>query len=76
MKTEELYYIVEVNERAEWELQNLTTITPRFCGKLVNHNGANFYFELNGHPGSVVIIPHCWIKWMAPSRKLNRRDKN
>ena len=71
----ELYYIVELNGKADWELQNLTTINPRFCGKLINHNGASFYFELNGHPGSVVIIPHDWIRWMAPSRRLNKCQK-
>lgn len=71
----DLYYIVELNEKAEWELRNLTTITPRFCGKLVNNNGRNFYFELNGHPNSVVIIPHSWIDWMAPSKILNQPSK-
>ena len=68
----DIYYIVELNNRADWELRGLTTIAPRFCGKLVNHNGAKFYFELESHPGSVVIIPHEWIEWMAPSRRLNK----
>ena len=69
----DLYYIVKLNERIDSELQNLTTIFPRFTGKLVNNNNGNFYFELNGHPNSVIIIPHNWIKWMAPSKKLNKR---
>lgn len=69
----DLYYIIELNERIDSELQNLTTIFPRFAGKLVNNNNGNFYFELNDHPDSVVIIPHSWIKWMAPSKKLNKR---
>ena len=64
----DIYYIVELNNRAYDKLQSLTTITPKFCGKLINHNGTNFYFELNGHPGSIVIIPHNWIEWMAPSK--------
>lgn len=69
----DLYYIIELNERIDRELQNLATIFPRFAGKLVNNNNGNFYFELNGHPNSVVIIPHNWIKWMAPSKRLNKR---
>ena len=72
-EVDDIYYIVELNEKADGELQCLTTIVPRFAGKLVNHNGVNFYFELNGHPGSVIIIPHSWIKWMAPSKRLNKR---
>ena len=69
----DLYYIVELNERTDIELQSLTTIFPRFAAKLVNNNNGNFYFELNGHPNSVVIISHNWIKWMAPSKRLNKR---
>ena len=72
-EADDLYYIVELNGKAYGELQNLTTIFPRFAGKLVNNNNGNFYFELNGHPNSVIIIPHNWIKWMAPSKKLNER---
>ena len=72
-KADDIYYIVELNDKADWELRGLVTIIPRFCGKLINHNGANFYFELNDHPNSIIIIPHSWIKWMAPSKRLNKR---
>ena len=41
-----------------------------FCGALVNQTDGNFYFELNGSR-AMVIIPHSWIEWMAPSKKLN-----
>lgn len=74
-EADDIYYIVELNEKADWELRSLTTIIPRFCGKLINHCNSNFYFELNGHPNSVIIIPHSWIQWMAPSRRLNKCQK-
>lgn len=71
---DDIYYIIELNEKADWKLRSLTTIVPRFCGKLINHhNNGNFYFELNGHPNSIIIVPHSWIKWMAPSKELNKR---
>lgn len=60
-----IYYIVQVRNPLHF---TNTTITERFCGKLVNQNNGNFYFELNGS-GALVIIPHNEIEWMAPSKK-------
>ena len=44
-----------------------TTYSNIFRGRLVNQNGRNFYFELNSS-NALVIIPHSWIEWMAPSK--------
>lgn len=63
-----IYYIVRLKERYRQELC-LTTITRDFCGKIVNQTAENIYFELNGSD-ALVIIPHNWIKWLAPSEKL------
>lgn len=74
----DIYYIVTLKPR----YQNIphTTINKSFCGKLINQNDGNFYFELNGSKG-FVIIPHLWIESMAPSKVLwdieqKRRSKN
>lgn len=64
----DIYYIVKVKENGI--VDNLfykTTAGHSFCGKLVNQNLGNFYFELNGSE-ALVIIPHGWIEWMAPSK--------
>lgn len=60
-----IYYIVQIKNSLYF---TNTTITKRFCGKLVNQNNENFYFELNGS-GALVIIPHKEIEWMAPSKE-------
>ena len=40
-----------------------------FCGKLVNQaGGSHMYFELK-NTNDLVIIPHEWIEWMAPTKK-------
>ena len=74
----DIYYIVTLKPK----YQNIkhTTINKSFCGKLINQNDENFYFELNGSKG-LVIIPHLWIESMAPSAVLwdieqKRRGKN
>mgnify|MGYP003403652815 CR=1 FL=1 len=66
---EDIYYIVKIKEDVVDSLFYQTTIRHKFCGKLVNRNYGNFYFELNGSD-ALVIIPHSWIEWMAPSKKL------
>ena len=68
-KEEYIYYIVALREDIVNSGFYKTTTYPRFCGRLVNKNGSNFYFELNGS-NALVIIPHRWIEWMAPSKKL------
>ena len=74
MNKEDIYYIVELRDWYAYanNLPELTTIYPKFCAKLVNQNNGNFYFELN-HSNALIIIPHNWIKWMAPSKRLNKR---
>ena len=77
---EDIYYIVKVKETGVVDgLFYKTTVGHSFCGRLVNNNGGNFYFELNGSD-ALIIIPHSWIEWMAPSKvhwELQRKkDKN
>jgi hypothetical protein len=74
--TEDIYYIVKVREDIFDPLWDKTTARKTLCGKLVNQNNGRFYFELNGS-GALVIIPHGWIDWMAPSKVLwDLRRKN
>ena len=74
--TEDIYYIVTVREGILDPLWDKTTTRNTFCGKLVNQNNGRFYFELNGSD-ALVIIPHDWIDWMAPSKVLwDLRRKN
>ena len=65
----DIYYIVKVRENIPDALFYKTTVFHKFCGKLVNQTGSNFYFELNGS-NALVIIPHSWVEWMAPSTIL------
>ena len=66
----DIFYIVEMKEEFFWDGGlALTTIKKRFCGRLVNQTGVNFYFELNGSE-ALVIVPHEGIEWMAPSKAL------
>ena len=65
---EDIYYMVNVKQTGIVDdLFYKTTAGHKFCGRLVNQNNGNFYFELNG-AGGMVIIPHGWIEWMAPSK--------
>lgn len=62
----EIYYTVKLRQDIEENiLFTETTCSNGFSGKLVNQNGRNFYFELNGSD-AIVIIPHAWIDWMVP----------
>ena len=72
---EDIYYIVNIKEKYRYELR-LTTINKEFCGKIVNQTAGNIYFELNGS-GGLVIVPHEWINWLAPSKILweHRRQR-
>lgn len=67
--TEDIYYLVKVREDIFDPLWDKTTTYKMLCGKLVNQNNGRFYFELNGSD-ALVIIPHDWIDWMAPSKVL------
>ena len=68
LKEPEIYYIVNVKDRYISELR-LTTITKEFCAKIENQAGTSIYFRLNGSD-ALVVIPHSWIEWMAPAKKL------
>ncbi len=68
LKEPEIYYIVNIKDRYIYEL-HLTTITREFCGRIENQTSTSIYFRLNGSD-ALVIIPHNWIKWMAPAKKL------
>lgn len=73
---EDIYYIVNIKEKYRYELRH-TTINKVFCGKIVNQTDGNIYFELNDGSDTLVIIPHSWINWLAPSKVLweRRRQK-
>ena len=72
-KIEELYKYKQsvglLEDNIESELFYKSTVYNKLCGRLVNQHDGNFYFELNGSK-ALVIIPHKWIKWMAPSKIL------
>lgn len=68
LKEPKIYYIVSLKQRYIYEL-HLTTITREFCGRIENQTSTNIYFRLNGSD-ALVIIPHSWIEWMAPSKEL------
>lgn len=68
IKNPEIYYIVSIKERYIPELC-LTTITKEFCGKIEDQTDTSIYFKLNGS-NALVIVPHSWIEWMAPAKKL------
>ena len=65
----DIYYLVVLKDNIESELFYKSTVHNKLCGCLVNQHDGNFYFELNGS-NALVIIPHEWIKWMAPSEVL------
>ena len=65
-------YIVKINQSKTNNdelgyMFHKTICSKLFCGRLVNQNDGKFYFELNGS-NALVIIPHSWIEWMAPSK--------
>ena len=69
-----IHYIVKINQDKidSNELGYMfyeTTCSNIFCGRLVNQANGRFYFELN-NSNALVIIPHSWIEWMAPSKIL------
>lgn len=60
-------YIIALNDEVvDVSFWMKSTIKHTFCGTLVNQNGKNFYFEMDN---DLVIIPHRWIRWMAPLRE-------
>lgn len=70
-KEKDVYYLVKFKDNIDDNSFYLTTVANKMCGKLVNQVSGHFYFELNDIKKSLVIVPHNWIKWMAPSKKLN-----
>lgn len=70
-KEKDIYYLVKFKDDIDDNSFYLTTVANKMCGKLVNQTDSHFYFELNDIKKSLVIVPHNWIKWMAPSKKLN-----
>lgn len=68
IKEPKIYYIVNIKDRYISELY-LTTITKEFCGRIENQTSTSIYFRLNGSD-ALVIVPHSWIEWMAPAKKL------
>lgn len=75
-------YVVRLDEYSieRDELGHLfrhTVIKRAFCGRLVNVSASALYFEI-GENRDVVIIPHSWVKWMAPvdkeKEKLDKKD--
>lgn len=67
-KNPEIYYIVSIKEKYICEL-HLTTIAKGFCGRIENQTSTSIYFRLNGSD-ALVIIPHSWIEWMAPTKNI------
>lgn len=68
LKNPEIYYVVSIKDRYICKL-HLTTITKEFCGRIENQTSTSIYFRLNCSD-ALVIIPHNWIEWMAPAKKL------
>ena len=75
-------YIVRLDEHhiEREELGHLfkrTIIKTAFCGRLVNISASTLYFEI-GENNDVIIIPHTWVKWMAPvdkeKERLNKKE--
>lgn len=45
--------------------------SDNFYGRIENQTASNIYFSLVGSEGnSLVIVPHNWIKFMAPIKSL------
>lgn len=44
-----------------------TSCNKLFCGVLVNISSSHLYFEI-GENKNLIIIPHRWVEWMAPTR--------
>ena len=68
----DIHYIVKINKNKIDSIELCymfykTTFSNIFYGRLVNQNSRNFYFKLN-NSNALVIIPHSWIEWMAPSK--------
>ena len=69
----DIYYIVHLSDKAYGNLPiKATNLKPTFCAKLVNFGNGRFYFELSNND-ALVIIPHSWIEWMAPSKILEEK---
>ena len=68
----DIHYIVKINKDKidSSELGYMfykTTCSDIFCGRLVNQNGRNFYFELKSN-SVIVIILHDWIECMSTNK--------
>lgn len=75
MDKKEITYILELNDDVieNHTLIKQTTLTDVFIGKLINTTCSNFYFEDNKNSDTMIIIPHNWIKWMAPLNESTTR---
>lgn len=69
---ENIQYLVEINlDKAVRESSlffNSVCGDGKLRGKLINQTMESLYFELYNSK-AIAIIPHSWIKWMAPERK-------
>ena len=79
----DIVYVVKIDKNVADSARlgymfDTTTCSELFCGRLVNQENGKFYFELNGSK-ALIIIPHRWIQWMAPSKKhwhINKEKEN
>lgn len=77
-KDNNIYYLVELWEDAEYEslILNSTTLRGRkFCGKLLYTSNGKGYFELNGSK-ALAVMPFKYIKMLAPSNMLWNKENN
>ena len=70
-KNKDVYYLVKFKDNIDDNSFYLTTVANKLCGKLINQTDGHFYFELNDIKESLVIVPHSWIEWMGPAKKLS-----
>lgn len=79
----DIVYVVKIDKKVAGGTHlgymfDTTTCSELFCGRLVNQENGKFYFELNGSE-ALIIIPHRWIQWMAPSKNhwhINKEKGN
>lgn len=67
MKNKDTVYLIQLDEsKVDFDWMKSFKYN-KFAGRMVNQNGANLYFELEGTENySLMIFPHTWIAWMAP----------
>lgn len=65
-KENDIIYLVRIKLNVDDELFYKTICSSIFSGSIVNQTSSNFYFKLKDS-NDIVIIPHNYIEWMAPS---------